>query len=256
MLLVIDIGNSSIHMGVFDGEALKGEWRITTAPHKTSDEYGMIVREFLRINRLDDRKVDGVALCSVVPLLTGVFCEAAEKYFSSRPFVVDYKTPTGLTLLYDPPRDVGADRIVNAVAAHHRFKEMVIIVDFGTATTFDVVSARQEYLGGIIAPGVMVSAEGLFARAAKLSTVELVPPKRVIGQDTVGSVQSGIIYGYASMVDGMIERIREDLKGSIRALATGGQAQVIVPHCKELSDIQPNLTLEGLRILFSRRENN
>ena len=256
MLLVIDIGNSSIHMGIFDADTLQGDWRITTTPHKTSDEYGMMIREFLQIHRLGDRKVDGVALCSVVPPLTGAFCEAAEKYFSNKPLVVDYETPTGLTLLYDPPRDVGADRIANAVAAHQRFKEAVIIVDFGTATTFDVVSSKGEYLGGIIAPGVMVSAEGLFSRAAKLSAVELIPPKTVIGQDTVASVQSGIIYGYASMVDGMIERIRESLQGPLRVLATGGQAQAIVPHCKWISEVQPNLTLEGLRILFSNSDNN
>ena len=173
MLLAIDIGNTSIHFGVFAKDKLKGEWRITTTPHKTSDEYGMTIKEFLRIGRLDARKIEGAVLCSVVPILTPAFSEAAMKYFHCKPLVVSFETKTGLKILYDPPRDVGSDRIANAVAAHHRYGEAVIIVDFGTATTFDILSQKGEYVGGIITPGLMISAEALFARAE--SVVPMLP---------------------------------------------------------------------------------
>lgn len=250
MLLTIDIGNTSIHFGLFNKNRLKGEWRITTAPHKTSDEYGMTIKEFLRIGRLDVRSIKGVALCSVVPILTAAFCEAAEKYFHCKPLVVNSKTKTGLKILYDPPRDVGADRIANAVAVQERYDESVIIVDFGTATTFDVVSKRGEYVGGIITPGVMISVESLFARAAKLPVVELSRPKHIIGRDTVSSIQSGVIYGYASMVDGIVQRIHRELGQRIRVIATGGIADTISRHCKTIEEMRPFLTLEGLNILY------
>jgi type III pantothenate kinase len=253
MLLAIDIGNTAIHIGVFDKSRLKGEWRITTKPHKTSDEYGMTVREFLHIARLADRKVDGAAVCSVVPNLTPEITGAVKKYFRCDTLIVDHDTATGLKILYDPPRDVGADRIVNAVAVNALYRESVIVVDFGTATTYDVVTRGGEYTGGVITPGVMVSAEALFARAAKLSAVLLAPPKRTIGQDTVGSLQSGIIFGYAAMVDGMVRRIGKEMGGRFRVIATGGQAELIAPHSETIEEIKPYLTLEGLRILFDRQ---
>src|SRR3990172_3051000 len=254
MLLAIDIGNTSIHFGVFAKDKLKGEWRITTTPHKTSDEYGMTIKEFLRIGRLDARKIEGAVLCSVVPILTPAFSEAAMKYFHCKPLVVSFETKTGLKILYDPPRDVGSDRIANAVAAHHRYGEAVIIVDFGTATTFDILSQKGEYVGGIITPGGMISAEALFARAAKLSEVELTRPKTLIGQDTVSSVQSGLIFGYTAMVDGMVERIRQEMGGRFRVVATGGLADIIVPQSKTIEETRPFLTLEGLNLLYQKNK--
>jgi type III pantothenate kinase len=250
MLLTIDIGNTSIHFGVFDRNRLKGEWRITTAPHKTSDEYGITIKEFLQIGRLDARMIDGVVLCSVVPILSSAFCEAAKKYFHCKPLAVNFKIKTGLKILYDPPRDVGADRIANAAAARERYSESVLIVDFGTATTFDIVTKRGEYLGGVITPGVMISVESLFAKAAKLPVVELSRPKRIIGRDTVSSIQSGIIYGYASMVDGVVQRMRQEMGGRLRVIATGGLADIISRYCKTIEEIRPFLTLEGLKILY------
>jgi type III pantothenate kinase len=249
MLLTIDIGNTSIHFGVFDRNRLKDEWRITTTPHKTSDEYGMTIKEFLQIGKIDVRLIKGVVLCSVVPILSSAFCKASEKYFRCRPLIVNFKTKTGLKILYDPPRDVGADRIANAVAARARYGESVLIVDFGTATTFDVVSKQGEYVGGVITPGVMISVESLFAKAAKLPVVELSRPKRIIGQDTVSSIQSGIIYGYASMVDGVVQRMRQEWGGRLRVIATGGLAEIISRYCKTVEEIRPFLTLEGLNIL-------
>jgi type III pantothenate kinase len=254
MLLAIDIGNTAIHIGVFRRGRLVGEWRITTNPHKTIDEYGMTLREFLQISRLDGKKVGGVAICSVVPNLTEEFRKSVRKYFRCDPLVVDHTTPTDLKILYDPPRDVGADRIVNAVAVKAHYRESVIIVDFGTATTYDVVSKRGEYIGGVITPGVMISAESLFKKAARLSVVQLDAPPKTIGQDTVSSVQSGVIYGYAAMVDGMVDRIRREIGGRVRVVATGGQAELIAPHTKSIEETRPYLTLEGLRILFDRHK--
>jgi type III pantothenate kinase len=251
MLLAIDIGNTSIHFGAFEGNRLRGEWRTTTAPHKTSDEYGVAIKEFLQISGLGSRAIGGVALCSVVPILTPVFSEASVKYFRSKPLVVTAESRLGLKVLYDPPREVGPDRIVNAVAAFHRYRDSVIIVDFGTATTIDIVSKKKEYIGGVIAPGVMISAEALFSRAAKLSAVELIRPKKVIGRDTVSSVQSGIVNGYAAMVDGLVERIQHELGEKGHVVATGGQAGLITPQCKTVEETRPYLTLEGLRLIFT-----
>ena len=253
MLLTIDIGNTAIHFGVFERNKLKGEWRLTTRPHKTRDEYGVTIREFLQVGRLHTKKIKGAAICSVVPILTPVFSEAVQKYFGCDSLIVDHETPSGLRILYDPVRDVGADRIVNAVAVRARYKATVIIVDFGTAITFDAISGKGEYLGGIISPGVMIASEALFSNAAKLSVVQLKSPRQVIGQDTVSSVQSGIVFGYASMVDGMVERIRQQLGCSTRVVATGGQAELIAPHTKTIEEVRPYLTLEGLQILYARR---
>jgi type III pantothenate kinase len=252
MMLAVDIGNTTIHIGAFERGRLMGDWRITTRPHKTADEYGMAIREFLRIGRLEKSRVDGGALCSVVPILTPVLTEAFQKYFRCRPLVVDHATAAGLKILYDPPRDVGPDRIVNGVAVRARGRGSVIVVDFGTATTFDVISAKGEYLGGVIAPGVMISVEALFSRAAKLAVVQLTPPARVIGRDTVSSVQSGVIFGYAAMVDGMVARIRKEIPGPVRIVATGGLADLIAPHSKTIREIKPFLTLEGLWILYRK----
>lgn len=252
MLLTIDIGNTAIHIGVFTRKRMRGEWRITTRPHKTADEYGLACREFLEIAGLAGEKVGGAAVCSVVPNLTAEIRNAVRKYFHCDPLVVDHSTATRLKIRYDTPRDVGADRIVNAVAVSALYKGPVVIVDFGTATTFDIVSGKGEYAGGVIAPGVMVSAEALFARAARLSAVPLTAPKKTIGRDTVSSVQSGIIYGYAAMVDGMVARLHKEIGRRLRVIATGGQAELIAPHTKSIEEIRPYLTLEGLRILYER----
>lgn len=257
MLLAIDVGNSSIHFGAFDlgggGGRPAAEWRITTTPHKTADEYGIQMIEFLRLNGRDHEHVRGVAICSVVPILTPVLAEAAEKYFSCRPYVIGPSTRTGLKNRYNKPEDVGTDRIVNAVAVHRRRGGPAIIVDFGTATTIDVLTRAGEYLGGAISPGVMISAEALFARAAKLQVVELRPPRAAIGRDPVASIQSGVVLGYASLVDGMIDRIRAEIGARAHVVATGGLAPLILRQSKKIQEFRPYLTLEGLVALYQDR---
>ena len=253
MLLAIDIGNTSIHFGAFAGTKLRAEWRITTTPHRTADEYGAQIVEFLRLKRLERRRVAAVAICSVVPTLTPAFVEATEKYFSCRADVIDGRTRTGLRNLYHKPEDVGADRLVNAVAVFRAQGGPAIIVDFGTATTIDVVTHAGEYLGGAISPGIMISAEALFARTAKLQSVELTHPQSAIGRDSVASLQSGIVFGYASLVDGMIARIRSELRRRPRVVATGGLAPIILQDSREIQEYRPYLTLEGLRLLLAQR---
>jgi type III pantothenate kinase len=257
VLVAIDVGNSSIHFGAFElgggGERLAAEWRITTTPHKTADEYGIQMIEFLRLNGYSHERVRGVAICSVVPTLTPALAEAAEKYFGCRPFVIGPDTRTGLKNRYHKPEDVGTDRIVNAVAVHRRRGGPAIIVDFGTATTIDVVTRAGEYLGGAISPGVMISAEALFARAAKLQVVELRRPRSAVGRDPVTSIQSGVVLGYASLVDGMIDRIRAEIGARAHVVATGGLAALILPESKKIQEFRPYLTLEGLLMLYHDR---
>jgi len=252
MLLAIDIGNTNIVLGLFDKGRLKGNWRIATSMAKTSDEYGILALDLFHANRLRVDRVKGVILSSVVPTLTPIFIEMAERYFNSDPLIVDGTTDTGLANRYEPPRDVGADRIVNAVAAYERYGGPVIIVDFGTATTFCAVSRKGEYLGGAITPGISISSEALFQRASKLPKVELAKPKAVIGQDTLSSMQSGMLYGYAGLVDAMVRRIKKELGSTAKVVATGGQAQKILSETETIDEFRPHLTLEGLRLLYER----
>lgn len=250
MFIAIDIGNSSIHFGAFDGKRLAAEWRITTTAQRTPDEYGVQMLEFLKLRGLGRKPVETTGICSVVPTLTPAFAEAAETYFRCRVETVNEGTDTGLKIRYREPKDVGADRIVNAVAVYHENGGPAIIVDFGTATTLDVVTAKGEYLGGAITPGVMISAEALFSKAAKLPVVELGRPRFAVGRDPISSIQSGVILGYASLVDGMVARFRREVGENARVVATGGLATMILPESTAIQDYRPHLTLEGLHYLF------
>jgi type III pantothenate kinase len=250
MLLAVDIGNTTIFFGVYDGPTLMGDWRLATSLQKTMDEYGILMVDLLRVKEVEPRAIDGIILSSVVPPLTPTFEEIAQRYFGRAAITVTSALETGLAIRYDPPRDVGADRIVNAVAVFHEFGGPAIIVDFGTATTFCAVSRDGEYLGGAITPGIIISAEALFARAAKLPKVELVPPKSAIGTDTVSSMQSGMLFGYAGLVDGMVDRFQSELGGNARVIATGGLAHLIGPATHTIQMVRPTLTLDGLRLLY------
>ncbi len=250
MLLAIDIGNTNIVLGVFDGESLRENWRIGTKTQMTADEYAMIIRDLFGFADIVFGVIDGVILSSVVPPLVPVLTEMSRKYFGLDPLIVTQDVKTGITLRYDNPGEIGADRIVNAAAAFHRYGGPLIIVDFGTATTFCAVTRHGEYLGGAITPGVKISAEALYQRAAKLPRVELVRPRSVIGRDTVTAMQAGIIYGYAGLVDGIVERMKVELSPDAKVIATGGLAELIAPGSRSISEVRPNLTLEGLQLLF------
>lgn len=251
MLLAIDIGNTNIVWGVFDGDRLVADWRIGTDHSKTTDEYAILLLDLLRVESIGRERVDGVILSSVVPPLTPLFEELAETYFHCLPLNVSAELETGLTIKYTNPREVGSDRIVNAAAAFRRYGGPIIIVDFGTATTFCAVTADGEYLGGAIAPGLRISAEALYARTAKLPKIELARPKSAIGQDTVSSMQAGLVFGYAGLVDELVRRIQQELGRDCFVLATGGLAGLIAPESRSIREVRPHLTLDGLALLYA-----
>ncbi len=253
MLLAVDIGNTNIVLGVYNGKKLSHHWRINTDHHKTTDEYGILIKSLLDSDELALKKIKSVIISCVVPPLLTVFDEISRDFFNVRPIIVNHKTKTGIKICYKNPSEVGADRIVNAAAAYHEFGGPVIIIDFGTATTFCVVSAKGEYLGGVIVPGITISAEALFKRAAKLPAVELIKPKNIIGNDTVSSMQSGIIYGYAGMIDAIVERIKSETKfRNPMVIATGGLSKLIAPETKSIKEINPFLILDGLRLIYEK----
>jgi type III pantothenate kinase len=252
VLLAVDIGNTNIVFGLYTGDELEQTFRIATVLGRTADEYAVLLTQMLALRRWDPNKVESAIVASVVPPLTDVMSEAIRHAVAREPLVVGPGTKTGMAVLYDNPRDVGADRIVNAVAAYEKFKSGVIVVDFGTATTFDCVSPRGEYLGGVIVPGVRVSLDALLGHAAKLSRIEIAEPPRVVGQNTPHALQSGVVYGSASMVDGMVHRLVKELGFPCHVIATGGLASLIVKHCETVEGVDENLTLEGLRILHER----
>ena len=252
MLLAIDIGNTNIVMGVFKASRLFANWRISSSLTQTADEYGILLLDLLHTKGTDEKEIDGLILSSVAPSLTPVFVEMSRRYFRTKPIIVDSRLKTDLDIRYQPPGDVGADRIVNAVAAFHRVKGLTIIVDFGTATTFCAISGKGEYLGGAICPGVTISAEALFRKASKLPKVELVRPPSVVGTNTTTSIQAGLIYGYAGMVDAMVRRMKRGLGPKTHVIATGGQAPLIIPETTTIHEVRPYLTLEGLRILYGK----
>lgn len=258
MLLTIDIGNTNIVLGVFDGSRLVHSWRLATLRERTADELGVFVTQFFDHQQLKVASIDAIALASVVPPLTGTVIMMAQRYFGISPLVVDATIQTGMPVRYDTPADVGADRIVNGVAAYEAFGRAahrpVIVVDFGTATTFDAISADGEYLGGVICPGVQISADALFQRAAKLPRIEVRKPAGVIGRTTVGSMQSGLFFGYVDMVEGLVRRIRRDLGNTAICVATGGLAEVISPETEAIEHVVPDLTLDGLRIVWERQQ--
>jgi type III pantothenate kinase len=258
MLFAIDVGNTNIVLGVFDGERLAQSWRLATLRERTADEVGILVTHLFERSGIAVDRVGGIIMSSVVPPLTRTMEEMAERYFGRQPLTVDPGTNTGMPVLYLPPSDVGADRIVNGVAAYEAYGRAsgtpVIVVDFGTATTFDAISAAGEYLGGVICPGIGISADALFQRAARLPRVDVRRPPGVIGRTTVTSMQSGLFFGYGSMVDGIVARMRAELEGGDRAtcVATGGMADIIAGATVAIQRVDAHLTLEGLRLIWGR----
>ena len=252
MLLALDVGNTNTVVGVFDGEELKAHWRLSTRRAGTCDEYGIFVKSLFDFAGLDFRAITAVILSTVVPTVQGPLEEMSRQFFGVEPMVVGPGIKSGMPILYESPREVGADRIVNGVAAFELYGGPCIVVDFGTATTFDAVSARGEYLGGVICPGIGISAEALFQRAAKLPRVDIVRPKSVIGRATVSSMQSGLYYGYLGLVEGLVARMRDELGGNPKVIATGGLAGLLLAGSSLVDHLDPLLTLIGLRILYER----
>ncbi len=252
MLVAIDIGNTNIVIGVFDGERLVTDFRVSTRHSATADEYALLLDGLFRLADLTLDQVDGTCLASVVPPLTETFTELVRRHFGGPLVVVGPGVRTGISISYESPRDVGADRVVNAVAAHERCQSDVIVVDFGTATTFDAITARGEYLGGVIVPGVTVSLDALYQRTAKLPKVEVARPAAVIGRNTVHSIQSGAYYGYLAMVEGLVARMRAEMTEPVRTIATGGLAALLCRDCPVIDEVDPHLTLRGLRLIFER----
>jgi type III pantothenate kinase len=252
MLLALDVGNTNTVIGVFDGTDLKAQWRLPTRRAGTSDEYGILIKSLFDFAGLNFRAITAVILSTVVPPIQGPLEEMSRQYFGAEALVVGPGIKTGMPILYEAPREVGADRIVNSVAAFEAYGGPCIVVDFGTATTFDAISARGEYLGGAICPGIGISAEALFQRAARLPRVEIVRPKSVIGRNTVGSMQAGLYYGYLGLVEGIVTRMKEELGGKPIVVATGGQAKLLLAGVALVDHVDPFLTLTGLRILYER----
>lgn len=254
MLLVIDVGNTNTVLGLFDGAELVHDWRIRTVVDHTVDEYGMLIYNLYKTSRISSRKIRDIIISCVVPPMLNILEPLCGKYFSLKPLIVGPGVKTGMPIFYDNPKEVGADRIVNAVAGYEKYKQDLIIVDFGTATTFDYVSARGEYMGGCITPGIMISSEALFERAAKLPRVELSKPRSIVAKDTVSSMQAGIIYGYAGLVDGICERMKAEVKSNPLVVATGGLAKIVAPETRNINIVDDMLTLEGLRIIYLRNK--
>jgi len=251
MLLAIDIGNSHIVSGVFEDGKLICEFRIATQSHKTADEYGILIKNILKSRKISTQKIKGAILSSVVPPFVGIFEEMIRNYFALTPTIVTNKLLTGISLKYDRPEEIGADRIVNAAAAYHQFGGPVVIIDFGTATTFCVVSAQGQYLGGAIAPGLIISSEALFSYTAKLPRIEWVVPENVIGKNTQSGMQSGLIFGHVGLVNEIIALISKEINGTPKVIATGGLSNFIAPLCKVVSIVSPTLTLEGLLLIYN-----
>lgn len=250
MLLGIDVGNSNVVLGVFDGVRLRASWRIHTRTAATADEYGVLIAGMFAGAGLEPALIDGVALASVVPPLTPSFAELARRMFRRRPLVVDAGVKTGVKVRYDSPRDVGADRICNAAAACRYYGAPACIIDFGTGTTFDAINAAGEYVGGAIAPGLEIALQALAGHTARLPRVELRPPPAAIGRNTVHAMQSGLVFGYVALVEGMVARFRAELGPDLRVIGTGGLAEVIAAETDAVQQVDPWITLKGLRIVY------
>jgi type III pantothenate kinase len=251
MLIAIDIGNTNITIGLFRESELVSTWRFSTDSQKTSDEYGLLLKQVMSYNNIEVAQIEAAAICSVVPPLTPTFESLCRIYMDVNPLTVVAETKTGIKVLYDSPRDVGTDRIVDAAAAHHMYGGPCIIVDLGTATVFDAVNERAEYLGGAIAPGMIVSADSLYRSTSQLRRVELNAPDQAIGKNTTHSIQSGLVFGYSELIKGMIARFKKEIGTDATVIATGGQAIIVKDQVGEFDYIDPDLTLKGLRIVHS-----
>jgi len=249
MLLAIDIGNTTVALGVFTGDKLKATWRLSTDVHKLADEYASLLLNLLKLEGLSFVDIDKAIISSSVPPLVTTFEELCKRYCRVTPLVVGAGIKTGVKISLDNPREVGPDRVVNAAAAHRLYGGPLIVIDLGTATTLDAVSEEGDYLGGAIAPGIGIAADALFERAAKLPRVELTPPKKAIGKNTVAAMQSGIIFGYVGMIEGIVVRMRKELGGKVRVIATGGLADIIASETNVIDVLDPDLTLVGLRLI-------
>ncbi len=252
MLLVVDVGNTHTVLGLYDGERLVHDFRIETSKGRTSDEYHVLLLNLLALAGIERNDVRASILASVVPSFNDIVVEAIDRAFDHEIMVVGPGIKTGMPVLYENPREVGADRIVNAVAAYERVKGAAIVVDFGTATTFDCISEKGEYLGGAIAPGIQISASALFAHAARLPRSEIARPPRAIGRNTVHSMQAGIVFGYVGLVDGLVRRLTSEIDTEVSVIATGGLARLIEPDSETIQEVDEYLTLEGLRLIYLR----
>lgn len=252
MLLALDVGNTNITIGVFQADRLIHRWRLRTVHDQTEDEWGILLRNLFSFHSIALSGVSGIAISSVVPPLNNSLRGMSERYFGQTPLFITDETDTGISIKYDNPREVGADRIVNAVAAFHKYGGPAVIVDLGTAITFDIVSAQAEYMGGIICPGIGISVDALFTRTAKLPKVDFREPAKLVGTNTVGSIQSGLYYGAIGMIDGLLERLLSQLGPQTRTIATGGQARLIVHGSRYLKSVDEDITLEGLHLIWKR----
>lgn len=252
MLLVIDVGNTNTSLGVYDGKSLLVSWRLTSRREQTADEYGVFIQSLLHARGVEPRQITAVALSNVVPPVQQTLESMCQHYFGVSPLTVQPGVNVAMPLLVENPKEVGSDRVVNAVAAVALYRPPLIVIDFGTATTFDCISPRGEFLGGAIAPGLQAAADALTAKAARLYRVELVRPKEAIGRDTVTNLQSGLVYGYAGLVDGLVERLRAEMEGDPTVVATGGLAPLMREVTHTIRHVNPDLTLEGLRLIWER----
>jgi type III pantothenate kinase len=252
LLVLVDVGNTNTVFGIYQGDELVESFRLSTDTERTADEYGSLLLPLFTLRRVDPLTAEAVVISSVVPPLHPTLERLARRYFGQKPLFIEPGIRTGMPIRYDNPSEVGADRIVNAVAARERYGSPVVVVDFGTATTFDVVNAAGEYAGGIIAPGIGISAEALFAHASRLYRVDVRKPTELVGKNTAGAMQAGIYYGYIGLVDGILERLMVELPGIKGIVATGGQAPLIASGSKYLRDVDPDLTLTGLKLIYER----
>ncbi|MFG6497521.1 type III pantothenate kinase [Fictibacillus sp. UD] len=255
MIFVFDVGNTNIVLGLYENDELKHHWRIHTSREKTEDEYGMLILDLFRHVNIHKEQIEGIIISSVVPPIMFALERMCVKYFNQRPLVVGPGIKTGLNIKYENPREVGADRIVNAVAAIHEYDAPLIIVDFGTATTYCYINEHKQYMGGAIAPGINISTEALYTKAAKLPRIEIAKPEGVIGKNTVNAMQAGILYGYVGQVEGIVKRMKEQTSIEPKVIATGGLANLIAAESNVIDHVDPFLTLKGLLLIYDKNKN-